>query len=324
MTVKLHLIRPNQGSLSESVLSKIGDTPLFRLERIDREFQNVSIYAKAEWMNPGGSVKDRPALNMILAAEKDGRLTPDKAILDATSGNTGIALAMIGAARGYRVTLAIPRNASPERIRILRAYGAELLMTAPEEGTDGAIVAARDLARRAPDHYVYLDQYGNESNWRAHYESTADEIWQQSAGVVTHFVCGLGTSGTFVGTSRRLKERNPGIQCVSVQPDGPFHGMEGLKHMDSAMVPAIYDPSVADADLRIPTETAYRMVLRVSREEGLLVGVSSGAALAACVEVARRIPENQPAMIVTVFPDNGEKYLSERFWDELPGARSPR
>ncbi|HEX5131756.1 MAG TPA: cysteine synthase family protein [Candidatus Krumholzibacteria bacterium] len=318
LPIPLRLVRPNQGSENESILSRIGRTPLFRLERIDRAYPHISIYAKAEWLNPGGSVKDRPALGMVLAAEAAGRLRPGMTILDATSGNTGIGYAMIGAARGYRVRLAMPANVSPERIRILEAYGAELTLTDPALGTDGAIHEARRLADADPHHTVYLNQYDNDANWRAHYAGTAWEIWNQTAGCLTHFVAALGTSGTFIGTARRLHELNPAIRRISVQPDSPFHGLEGMKHMPTALVPGIYDPGLADENVEIATETAYRAVKRLIREEGMLVGISSGAALAACLRVADAIPNDRPAMIVTIFPDNGEKYLSERFWEETP------
>ena len=316
-SIPLRLIRPNQGSESESILSKIGRTPLFRLERVDREFPNVSIYAKAEWLNPGGSVKDRPALRMILAAEQSGRLRPGQTILDATSGNTGIGYAMIGAARGYPVHLTMPANASLERRRILRAYGAEVTLTDAALGVDGAIEAAEALAASDPARFCYLNQYDNDDNWRAHYDGTAWEIWNQTAGCVTHFVAVLGTSGSFMGTSRRLRELNARIECISVQPDSPFHGLEGMKHMPSARVPQIYDAALADTNIEIHTETAYRAVKRLIREEGMLVGISSGAAVAACLQVARSLPHDRAAMIVTIFPDNGEKYLNERFWDEV-------
>lgn len=322
LRVPLRLVRPNQGSENESILSRIGRTPLFRLERIDRAFPHVSIYAKAEWLNPGGSVKDRPALSMILAAEAEGRLRPGMTILDATSGNTGIGYAMIGAARGYPVRLTLPANASPERIRILRAFGAELTLTDAALGTDGSILAARKIAAEDPERYAYLNQYDNDDNWRAHYDGTAFEIWNQTAGCLTHFVAALGTSGTFTGTARRLRELNPAIRCVSVQPDSPFHGLEGMKHMPTALVPGIYDPALADENIEMHTETAHRAVKRLIREEGMLVGISSGAAIAACIEVARSIPRDRPSMIVTIFPDNGEKYLSERFWEETPEAEA--
>ena len=294
-----------------SVLDMIGRTPLVRLHQFERENPGVELYAKAEWQNPGGSVKDRAAARMILDGEASGKLTPDKIIIDATSGNTGIAYAMVGAARGYRVTLCMPENASPERKLILRALGAELILTSPLESTDGAIREARRLYAEDPDRYFYPDQYSNDGNWRAHYDTTAPEIIEQTSGRLTHFVAGLGTSGTFIGTGRRLRKFSPGIKLISFQPHGPFHGLEGLKHMASAIVPAIYDPTLADEDLRIDTERAYRMVRRLAREEGLLAGISSGAAVAAMLDVARRLDKG---VIVTVFPDGAEKYLNETFW----------
>ncbi len=299
-----------------SVVERIGNTPLVRLARVGHEFPHVELCAKAEWFNPGGSVKDRPALHMILDGERRGELTPGQTILDATSGNTGIAYAMIGAARGYRVRLCLPANASVERKRILRSYGAELVLTDPAEGSDGAIRKARELFAREPELYFYPDQYSNPANWQAHYHGTAQEIWEQTGGRVTHFVAGLGTSGTFVGCARRLKELNPHILCVSLQPDGPFHGLEGLKHMATAIVPGIYDAGLADEDLPVATENAYRMVKRLAREEGLLAGVSSGAALWGALEIAKQIPRTQNAVVVMIFPDSGDKYLSERFWEE--------
>jgi cysteine synthase B len=289
----------------------IGRTPLVRLHQFERETPGVQLYAKAEWQNPGGSVKDRAAARMILEGEASGKLTPDKTIIDATSGNTGIAYAMVGAARGYRVTLCMPENASPERKLILRALGAELILTSPLESTDGAIREARRIYAENPDRYFYPDQYSNDGNWRAHYDTTAPEIIEQTSGRLTHFVAGLGTSGTFVGTGRRLRRFNPAIKLISFQPEGPFHGLEGLKHMASAIVPAIYDPTLADEDLRIDTERAYRMVRRLAREEGLLAGISSGAAVAAMLDVARTITRG---VIVTVFPDGAEKYLNDSFW----------
>jgi cysteine synthase B len=292
----------------------VGNTPLLRLRHIVPESSKVEIYAKAEWFNPGGSVKDRPALNMILDGEQSGKLTPGKTILDATSGNTGIAYAWIGAARGYKVKLALPQNASEERKRILLSYGAELALTSPLEGSDGAIREARRLYSENPDIYFYPDQYNNEANWKAHYETTALEIWQQTRGRVTHFIAGLGTSGTFVGSSRRLKELNPDIKVISFQPDSPFHGLEGLKHMESAIVPGIYDAGIADENYEINTEQAHEYTRRLGKREGLLVGVSSGAALACALKVAAKIDSG---VIVTVFPDAGDKYLSERFWDEV-------
>src|SRR6195952_1220520 len=297
--------------MTHDVIGNIGDTPLLRLGRLTAGLPGIEIYGKAEYFNPGGSVKDRPALNMILEGEKAGLLTPDKVILDATSGNTGIAYAMVGAARGYQVKLCLPDNASPERKMILRALGAELILTDPLEGTDGAIREARRLHAAEPGKYFYPDQYSNEGNWRAHYDTTGPEIIEQTSGRLTHFVAGLGTSGTFVGTGRRLRQFNPSIRLISFQPSGPFHGLEGLKHMASAMVPEIYDQTLADEDLRVDSEQAYLMVRRLAREEGLLAGISSGAAVAAMLEVAARIDRG---VIVTVFPDGAEKYLNESFW----------
>jgi len=291
----------------------VGNTPLLRLRNIVDRSRQVEIFAKAEWFNPGGSVKDRPALSMILDGERSGQLTPGKIILDATSGNTGIAYAWIGAARGYKVKLALPQNASEERKRVLKSYGAELVLTSPLEGSDGAIREARRLYAENPDLYFYPDQYNNPANWRAHYETTALEIWEQTSGRITHFIAGLGTSGTFVGTARRLKEVNPRVIVISFQPDSPFHGLEGLKHMESAIVPGIYDSTIADESYEIGTEQAHEYTRRLGKLEGLLVGVSSGAALACALKVAEQI---ESGVIVTVFPDAGDKYLSERFWDE--------
>ena len=303
--------------LGERAVERIGNTPLLRLERIVAEFPGIQILAKAEWHNPGGSVKDRAALAIVRAAEREGLLSSGKSLLDATSGNTGIAYAMLGAARGFPVTLCVPANVSEERKRILRAYGANVIWTDAAEGSDGAIRRAQALAEAEPDKHIYVDQYSNEANWRAHYESTAEEIWRQTEGRVTHFIATLGTSGTFVGTTRRLKELNPKIQCISLQPDSPFHGLEGLKHMATAIVPTIYDSKLADRDLGISTEAAYAMVRRVAREEGLLVGISSGAAMVGCLQIAGELHrKKQEAVIVTVFADSGDKYLSERFWDE--------
>ena len=299
-----------------SLLEHIGDTPLLRLERVGREFPHVEFYAKAEWFNPGGSVKDRPALHMIREGERIGALRPGKTILDATSGNTGIAYAMVGAALGYPVKLCLPANASPERKRILRAYGVDVVLTPAEEGSDGAIRRVREIYAQDPARYFYPDQYSNPANWRAHYQTTGAEIWEQTRGRLTHFVAGLGTSGTFVGAARRLKELNPAIRCISLQPDSSFHGLEGWKHMATAIVPAIYDPAVADADLPVRTEDGYACAKRLAREEGLLVSPSSGAAMAGCLAVAQSLPRDEPAVIVTVFPDAADKYLSERFWEE--------
>jgi S-sulfo-L-cysteine synthase (O-acetyl-L-serine-dependent) len=289
----------------------IGRTPLVRLHQFERDTPNVELYAKAEWQNPGGSVKDRAAARMIIEGEKSGRLDKTKIVLDATSGNTGIAYAMVGAARGYQVTLCLPENASPERKLILRALGAELVLTSPLEGSDGAIREARRLYAADPERYFYPDQYSNDANWQAHYDTTAPEIIEQTSGRLTHFVAGLGTSGTFMGVGRRLRKFNAAIKLVSFQPDSPFHGLEGLKHMASALVPAIYDPSLADEDLRVDTEAAYRMVRRLAREEGMLAGISSGAAMCAALQVARTIDRG---VIVTIFPDGAEKYLTESFW----------
>jgi cysteine synthase B len=303
----------------QSVLERIGGTPLLRIRLggwLESEFPNAEFYAKAEWFNSGGSVKDRAALWMLHEGERTGRLRRGVTILDATSGNTGIAYAMIAAVKGYRVKLCLPASASPERKRVLRALGAELVITPAEEGSDGAIRRAREIFAAQPEAYFYPDQYNNPANWRAHYESTAPEIWEQTGGRITHFVAALGTSGTFCGTSRRLKELNAGIKCVSLQPDSGFHGLEGWKHMATAIVPGIYDAGLADANLEVRTEEAYAMVKRLARREGLLVSVSAGGAMAGAVAAARRIPRQQRAVIVTLFADSGEKYLSERFWEE--------
>jgi len=295
-----------------SVLDMIGRTPLVRLHQFERETPGVELYAKAEWQNPGGSVKDRAAARMILDGEATGKLTAGKTILDATSGNTGIAYAMVGAARGYKVKLCVPENASPERKLILRALGAELVLTNPLESTDGAIREARRLYAEDSERYFYPDQYNNDANWKAHYDTTAPEIIEQTSGRLTHFVAGLGTGGTFFGTGRRLRKHRAAVKLISFQPDSPFHGLEGLKHMESAIVPGIYDASLADEDLRIGTERAYRMVRRLAREEGLLAGISSGAAVAAMLDVARQLTSG---VIVTVFHDGAEKYLNESFWN---------
>jgi len=302
---------PATDRAASSVLDLIGRTPLVRLRRFERETPGVELYAKAEWQNPGGSVKDRAAARMIAEGEASGKLRPGLTIVDATSGNTGIAYAMVGAARGYKVKLFLPENASPERKLILRAFGAELVLTSPLEGTDGAIREVRRLVAQEPDTYFYPDQYSNEANWRAHYEGTGPEIIEQTGGRITHFVAGLGTSGTFLGTGRALRRFNPSIKLFSFQPNSPFHGLEGLKHMATALVPAIYDATLADGDLSVSTEDAHRYVRRLGREEGLLVGISAGAALAATLSVARRL---EAGVVVTVFPDGAEKYLSESFW----------
>ena len=307
-----------------SLLARIGNTPLLRLEKITRELPSVEFYAKAEWFNPGGSVKDRAALSMILEGERSGQLTQDKMILDATSGNTGIAYAMIAAARGYRTKLCLPASASIERKRMLQAFGAELVLTDAAEGSDGAIRKVRELYAADPERYFYPDQYSNPANWRAHYQTTANEIWAQTEGRITHFVAGLGTTGTFIGTGRRLRELNPKIRLISLQPDSGFHGLEGLKHMETAIVPGIYDPALAGLDLAVGTEESYLMVRRLAREEGLLVGPSSGAALAGCLRVAREIEQaGQQGVLVTIFPDGADKYLSQQFWEEpIPESAS--
>ncbi|MCP4415202.1 MAG: cysteine synthase family protein [Chloroflexi bacterium] len=270
----------------------------------------VAIYAKAEWFNPSGSVKDRAALNIIRTAEKNDQLKPGMTLLDSTSGNMGIAYAMLGAARGYRVKLTLPSNASPERIAILRAYGAELILTDPLEGSDGAMVEARNLAAADPTLY-YANQYNNSANWQAHYKTTAPEIWQQTDGKITHFVAGLGTSGTFTGTTRRLKMFNPKIQALSMQPDGPFHGLEGIKHMPSALKPGIYDEQLTDAHVTVRTEDAQAMARFLARNEGLFVGISAAAAVVASVTVAKNLAKG---VVVTILPDNGFKYLSDQLW----------
>ena len=314
--ISVELLARGTNSTGQSLLEHIGNTPLLRISRIAEHLSHVEIAAKAEWFNPGGSVKDRAGLSMIQAGLASGSLRPGKTILDATSGNTGIAYAMIGACLGYPVKLYLPHSASDERKRILQAYGAELVLTPGDEGTDGAIRRVRALAAAEPEKYFYPDQYSNAANWLAHYRGTANEIWQQTAGRVTHFVAALGTSGTFVGATRRLKELNPEIRCISLQPDGPWNGLEGWKHMPTALRPAIYDDTLADENLEISTEESYRMVKRLAREEGLLVSPSSAAALLGCLRVAEKIPAGQPAVVVTVFADSAAKYLSERFWDE--------
>lgn len=298
------------------MLELIGNTPLLRLSRIGSEFPNVEFFAKAEWFNPGGSVKDRPALSMIQAGLASGALRPGKTIIDATSGNTGIAYAMIGAALGYAVRLCLPDSASHERKRILGALGAELVITSGDEGTDGAIRRVHEIVATEPEKYFYPDQYSNPANWQAHYRTTAMEIWEQTSGSITHFVAALGTSGTFVGTARKLKELNPSIRCISLQPDAAFHGLEGWKHMQTALRPTIYDDTLADDNLEVSTEQAYRLVKRIAREEVLLVSPSAAAALLGCLHVAKGIAPSQHAVIVTVFADSASKYLTERFWDE--------
>jgi len=306
------VVTPGQSPSVSSVIDLIGNTPLIRLSSFEAGLRNVELYAKAEWRNPGGSVKDRAAARMMADGERSGALTRDKILIDATSGNTGIAYAMIGAARGYRVRLCVPENVTPERKRILKAFGAEVVFTDPMEGSDGAIIKAKAMYAASPDLYFYPDQYSNPGNWRAHYDTTGPEILEQTRGRITHFVAGLGTSGTFMGAGRRLREEKAGIRLTSVQPDSPLHGLEGLKHMATAIVPGIYDPALADEDLGVSTEDAFEYTRRLAKE-GLFVGISSGANLAGALSVARRASD---AVIVVVFCDGGEKYLSERFWDE--------
>jgi cysteine synthase B len=302
---------------------RIGSTSLVRFEKVTGGLEGITLLGKAEWANPGGSVKDRAAASMVADARARGVLAPGKTLLDATSGNTGIAFAMLGAALGFPVKLAMPANVSPERRRILRVFGAQVDWTDPDKGSDGAILRARELAGNDPDRYFYADQYSNDANWLAHYRTTGPEIWQQTAGQITHFVAGLGTSGTFMGTTRCLKELNPAIQAISFQPDSPFHGLEGLKHMGSAMIPAIYDPNLADRNLEIETEASYEMARRLAREEGLLVGISAAAAVVACLKIAQEEADGgRRAVIVTVLPDAADKYLSERFWEEEGWAYS--
>ena len=305
------------GPPATSILSQIGNTPLVQLEKLTLDLPGVEIYGKAEFRNPGGSVKDRPAFNMILEGERSGKLNQNKIILDATSGNTGIAYAMIGAAKGYQVRLCLPRNASMERKRILKAYGAEIVFTDPGEGSDGAIRKCRELYAAEPEKYFYPDQYNNPANWQAHYYSTAVEIMEQTDGRVTHFIAAMGTSGTCMGVSRRLHEDIPGVKCYSAQPSSGFHGLEGLKHMPTAIVPGIYDPTVPDENLWLETEDAHRMVRRVAREEGILVGVSAGANLHAARQIGELVAsQGQTAVIVTILCDGADKYLSEHFWDD--------
>ena len=305
-------------TLGHSLIERIGNTPLLRLDALTRDLPGVALLGKAEWYNPGGSVKDRAAANIVAEARRNGQLRPGQILLDSTSGNTGIAYAMLGAAEGFPVTLCMPENVSRERKQILQGYGANILYTDPADGSDGAIRMARELARNHPDQYFYADQYSNEANWKAHYYGTANEIWQQTQGRITHFVSMLGTSGTFVGTTRRLRELNPAVKCISLQPDSSFHGIEGAKHMPSAIVPKIYDPRLADQNLEIATEDAYAMARQLSRNAGLLVGISSAAAVVGCLKIARELPrrKGREAVIVTILCDSGEKYLSERFWSE--------
>src|ERR1700723_4226266 len=303
-------------SLGNSILERIGNTPLLRLDRLTAHLPGITLLGKAEWANPGGSVKDRAA-SSIVAADNAKGLLAGKHLLDATSGNTGIAYAMLGAASGFGVTLCMPSNVSPERKRILAAYGANVVWTDPADGSDGAILKARELAQDKGRSY-YADQYGNEANWKAHYHGTANEIWQQTEGRITHFLAGLGTGGTFMGTTRRLRELNPTIRCISLQPDSAFHGIEGAKHMLSAIVPKIYDPTLADENFEIATEDAYAMARRLARDCGLLVGISAAAGIFASLRLAEQLEmrRDHPAGVVTILCDSGDKYLSERFWTE--------
>jgi cysteine synthase B len=303
---------PGLPRTAASIVDLIGNTPLIRLTSFEAGLRKVELYAKAEWRNPGGSVKDRAAARMILEGERSGALSKGKIILDSTSGNTGIAYAMIGAARGYPVRLCVPANVTPERKKILKAFGADVVFTDPMQGSDGAILRVKEMYAEHPELYFYPDQYSNEFNWRAHYDGTAPEIIEQTAGRITHFVAGLGTSGTFVGAARRLREFNDSIRMISIQPDSPLHGLEGLKHMETAIVPSIYDPTLAHEDLGVATEEAFELTRQLARQ-GLFVGISSGAALGGALQVAR---DTSDAVIVAIFPDGGEKYLSERFWDD--------
>jgi cysteine synthase B len=312
--------------LGSGVLDRIGNTPLIRLDSLTDHLPGIQILGKGEWANPGGSVKDRAASAIVADAQSRGLLgasaaTEGQRLLDATSGNTGIAYAMLGASMGFGVTLCMPSNVSPERKNILAAYGAEVVSTDPADGSDGAIRKARELAARGGDRFYYADQYGNPANWRAHFNTTAPEIWRQTEGQITHFVAGLGTSGTFMGTTRRLKQFSTSIQCISMQPDSPFHGLEGMKHMASAIVPPIYDPGLADRNIEMETEKAYAMAKRLAREEGVLVGVSAAANVAAALDIAEEVAANDPrgshdTVIVTILCDSADKYLSERFWEE--------
>lgn len=297
------------------LLDRVGNTPLLEIRLASRD--NVAVFAKAEFFNPGGSVKDRPALNMIRRGEESGQLVPGKVLLDSTSGNTGIAYAMICAAKGYAVKLCLPSNASPERKQILRAYGAELVLTDGAEGSDGAMRVCHRIYAEDPDKYFYPDQYSNPANWQAHYETTGPEIIEQTGGKVTHFVAALGTTGTFTGITRRLRRELQGVRCISVQPSSPLHGLEGTKHMPSSIKPGIYDPDLADENLWVATEDAYAMARRLAREEGLLVGISAAANVLAASRIADRLAaQDRPGVVVTVLCDGGQKYLSESFWND--------
>lgn len=313
MNCESSLRLPSHLQQATDVVDLIGYTPLVRLHKITKHLPStIEIYGKAEWFNPGGSIKDRPAWHIVRTALQRGDLKQGQRLLDATSGNTGIAYAMIGAALGFGVTLCVPASVSQERLRILNAYGAELILTSPMEGSDGAILKARELHALNPDQYYYADQYNNDANWKAHYETTAEEIWQQTEGRITHFVAGLGTTGTFVGNARRLAELNPNIRLIAFQPDSPLHGIEGLKFLETALVPGIYDATLAHEEYQISTEDAQEMVRRLAREEGLLVGVSAGAAVACTLKLAQQL---SAGVIVTILCDGADKYLSEPFWN---------
>lgn len=306
--------------LGHTIIERIGNTPMLRLDRIVSHLPGITLLAKAEFDNPGGSIKDRAASSIVTAAMAAGELgdmQPERSLLDATSGNTGISYAMLGAALQFPVTLCVPASASPERKKMLHVYGAEVIFTPAGDGSDGAIRKVRELYEATPEKYFYADQYGNDNNWKAHYRTTANEIWQQTKGSVTHFIAAMGTSGTFMGTTRRLRELNPQIKCISMQPDSPFTGLEGLKHMPTAIVPPIYDPALADRNIWAETEPAYAMCKRLGREEGLLVGVSAGANVNTALQIAEEeYAAGREAVIVTILCDGAEKYLSERFWLE--------
>lgn len=317
MAVATPIIPPVSRLVATDLLQLIGHTPLIRLERIAADLPGIEIFGKAEFFNPGGSVKDRAGLNMVLDGERTGKLTPDRILLDATSGNTGIAYAMIGAYRGYKVKLCLPKNASLERKHVLQAYGAEMVFSDPGEGSDGAIRLCREIYQADPDRYFYPDQYNNPANWKAHYDGTAVEILAQTDRRITHFVACMGTSGTFMGNARRLRKEVPHVTCISAQPSSGFHGLEGLKHMPTAIVPGIYDPGLADDNIWIETEDAYAMCRRLAREEALLVGISSGANLVAALRVGKQLAEaGEPGVIVTILADGAYKYLSEPFWSD--------
>jgi cysteine synthase B len=309
--LEMDVPRPGQ-----TLLDRIGNTPLLRFDQLTSHLGGVTLLGKAEWYNPGGSVKDRAAANIVAEGRRSGRFASGKILLDATSGNTGIAYAMLGAAEGFPVTLCMPTNVSTERKQILSAYGANIIYTDPGEGSDGAIRRARQLAAEHPDLYFYADQYSNDANWKAHYDGTANEIWQQTEGRITHFVAMLGTSGTFMGTTRRLKELNPRIRCISLQPDSSFHGIEGAKHMATAIVPKIYDASLADDNIEVATEDAHAMARRMGRECGILLGISAAANIFASLRIAEQLKlrRDQEAVMVTILCDSGDKYLTERFW----------